>query len=796
MRRSSLLAALLVLIASAPAFSDGGMWTFHDFPAATVKRDHGVDITGAWLDRVRTATIRLSNCTASFVSPDGLILTNHHCSESCLDENSSNGHNLISDGFLARKREDELRCGQQIADVLMRMENITAKVQGATQGLSDKAANEKRKATLTQLEQACEQDSKSDKDGPFKCETVDLYQGGQYWLYKYHRYTDVRLVFAPERDIAAFGGDPDNFQYPRWDLDMSVLRAYTSDGKPAATPNFLRIRPEGAKAGEVVFVSGHPGSTDRLLTVAELENLRNVILPRWLLRASELRGRLIQYGKTSPEAHRIVEDPLNGLENAIKVRRKELDALLDDRLMQTKIKDEAALRAKVAADPKLAAVTGDPWATIAKAEVREDQLWQPYVYVEQGAGFNSKLFGYARALVRAAAERSKPDTARLREYSDAALPRVQQRIEAPIPVYPDLEKLTLSFSLERMREWLGPDAPIVRQLLSSESPDTLAAKAVDGTKLADPAYRKSLWEGGAAAVDASTDPMIVLARSIDAQARAVRKNYEDEVEAPVRSASEKIAHARFVAYGTSVPPDATFTLRLNVGTVQGWVEDGEPVEPFTHLARMYERATGQEPFKVPDSWLKAKPTLDMDTKFNMSTSNDIVGGNSGSPLIDANGQIVGLMFDGNIHSIAGSYWYDPVMNRSVAVDPAIIFEGLRKVYNAASSSPSSAQSKSVNPGAREHGRGDSAARRRRVRDDAEPHLHLILYLQRAQHCAVGLEPEVALPQGALAARHQGCSRALEMHLEVARVGGAPHGYLHMGQDDAGRPWTQGATPAG
>ncbi|HEY7965077.1 MAG TPA: S46 family peptidase [Steroidobacteraceae bacterium] len=681
MRRCALI-ALIALLVSAPAFSDGGMWTFQDFPHEQLKRAYKVDVSQAWLDKVRTATIRLSNCTASFVSPDGLILTNHHCSEACLDDHSTAEHNLVRDGFLARTRAEELKCGTQLADVLMDMEDVTTKVTAALKGLDDKAANDMRKKTLTQLEQACEEDSKHGKFGPLKCESVDLYQGGQYWLYKYHRYDDVRLVFAPERAIAAFGGDPDNFQFPRWCLDMSVLRAYGPDGKPASTPNFLQINRAGPNAGDVVFVSGHPGSTDRLLTVAQLETLRNVDRPLWLLRASELRGRYIQFGKTSAEAARIIEDPLNTLENSIKVRRGELDALLDDRLMQSKREEEAALRAKVAADPQLAQATGDPWAEIEKAQLLEHQLYLPYTFLEQGAGFNSHLFSYARTLVRAAAERGKDNTARLREYRDAALPRVQQRLLAPVPAYPALEKMTLSYSLERMREWLGPDAAIVRQLLVKDSPDTLAARAVDGSKLGDPAVRKQLWEGGAAAVDASHDPMIELARSVDAAARAVRKQYEDQVEAPEEAAAEKIAHARFKVYGTSVSPDANFTLRLNYGTVQGWREDGHEVEPFTHLARLYERATDQDPFRVPDSWLKARDSLDLQTRFDLSTTNDIVGGNSGSPTIDASGHIVGLMFDGNIHSISGAYWYDTALNRAVAVDPAIMVEALRKVYKA------------------------------------------------------------------------------------------------------------------
>ncbi|HEY0339740.1 MAG TPA: S46 family peptidase, partial [Steroidobacteraceae bacterium] len=470
-------AALLTLLLACPAFADEGMWTLHDFPQALVKQRYNVDITQAWLDRARVSTVRLSGCTASFVSPAGLILTNHHCADGCLDENSTNTKNFVKDGFLARTRDKELRCTTQVADVLMAMENITDKIGVATRNLDSQAANDARKKLLTQLEQACEHDSAKAKTGALKCEAVNLYQGGQYWLYKYQRYDDLRLVFAPEEDIAAFGGDPDNFQFPRWDLDMSVLRAYDSHGKPAVTPTYLHVRPEGPSPGEPVFVSGHPGATDRLLTVAELEELRDTFLPQWLLRASELRGRYIQYGKTGPEAHRVVESPLLGLENSIKVRRKLLDALLDDRLLQHKRDDEAALRKS----------TGpEPWERIAKAEETERQLALPYTFLEQGAGFNSRLFSYARTLVRGAQERQKPNSDRLREYRDTALPRIEQQLKAPIPLYPELENITLSFSLERMREWLGPDAEIVQKLLAQDSPDSLAGRVISGTRLADP----------------------------------------------------------------------------------------------------------------------------------------------------------------------------------------------------------------------------------------------------------------------------------------------------------------------
>jgi hypothetical protein len=510
---------------------------------------------------------------------------------------------------------------------------------------------------------------------------VTLYGGGQYWLYKYRRYTDVRLAFTPEDAIAAFGGDPDNFQFPRWDLDMALLRAYAGD-RPAETPNHFTIDFAGPKTGQPVFVAGHPGSTDRELTVAQLTTLRNLELPQWLLRNSELRGRYIQFAKTSPSAARIVPERLFGLENSIKVRRKLLDTLLDDDFMRRKGDDEAALRRRVASNPKLRAEIGDPWSRIEAAERAQAAIFLRHTYLEDGAGFNSRLFRYAREIVRAAAERSKPNAERLREYRDSALPELEQQVGAAVPIYTELEELTLSFSLERMREWLGPDDPLVRKLLATESPDSLAASLVTGSKLGDAAERLRLWRGGASAVDASRDPMIVLARDVDPEARALRKRQEDEVDAITEVAGEAIAKARFAVFGTNAYPDATFTLRLNPGTVQGWDENGTPVEPFTRVDRLFERATGRPPFEVPESWQKARTTLDPTTPFNLSTNNDIVGGNSGSPLIDANGRIVGLVFDGNIHSISGTYWFDAAKNRAVAVDTAVIREALTKIYKA------------------------------------------------------------------------------------------------------------------
>jgi Peptidase S46 len=660
---------------SIPTHAEEGMWTFDNFPSAAVKQTYGADIDEAWLDRVRLSTIRLTNCTASFVSPDGLFLTNHHCIERCLAESSSKEKSLLELGFAASSRKQELRCPAQYADILVGMENITDAVIKSASGLSAAAGNDARKKVLISMEQDCEQKSGRAKSGKLVCQAVKLYQGGQYFLYRYKRYTDVRLVFAPENDIAAFGGDPDNFQFPRWSLDFSILRAYENN-KPAKTPNYLRIDFAGPSAGQLVFVAGEPGSTARLQTRSQLTFDRDLSIPVTLMRASELRGRYIQFGRSNPGDARIVQAPLDNLQNGIKVRRKELDALNDDALLAQKSAAEEQLRANAHLEG------ADPWLQIESATARERDLYLPLLFIENGAGFSSALFRDALLLVRGADERLKPNNERLREFTEAAIPGLERDLFSQAPVYPEVEQLTLSFSLERMREWLGPDYPIVRTLFANESPDALAARLVAETKLDDAALRKQLWQGGKAAIEASNDPMIRLARSIDDSARAIRKQYEDEVEAPIAASAQRIAAARFALLGTHTYPDATFTLRLNYGTVQGWREIGLPVEPFTQLEGAFRRATGASPFRIPAIWMKVRDQLDMATPFCISTSNDIVGGNSGSPLIDASGNIVGIIFDGNIHSIAGRYWFKSENNRAIALHPAIIREALSKVYGA------------------------------------------------------------------------------------------------------------------
>ena len=659
--------------------ADEGMWTFDNIPKDAIARKYKVTLTDQWLQRLQQSVVRLeSGCTGSFVSAEGLILTNHHCAAECLSDLSTAQRDYIAQGFSAATRDAEVRCpGEQIS-VLMAMQNVTPQVTKAIASVPAAQTVAARNRILTELESECE--AASQKSGtPLSCEAVTLYQGGQYWIYKYKRYDDVRIVFAPEAAVAAFGGDPDNFQFPRWCLDMSLLRAY-DNGKPAAVPAHLTIAWSGAAAGDPVFVAGHPGTTQRLMTVAQLKTQRDVFLPFWLLRFSELRGRLIQYSKTSAEAQRTAKDYLDSIENSHKVRRMQLTSLLDDRMMDQRIADERELRAAVQRASKGSAKASDPWDEIARAEQRERDILIPYTWLEGGAGFNSQLFGYARLLVRAADERAKPNASRMREYTDAALPQLRAELEAHTPIAAELEQVRLAFSLERMREYLGPDHAMIKSVLGNASPDERARQLVAGSTLADPAVRLKLYEGGQGAVSASTDPMIALARAVDTESRRLRTIYENEVEGPVRRAQQVIAEARFKAYGARLYPDATFTLRLTYGAVDGWVEAGARVEPFTRLDRMYERATGAPPFALPKGWLDAKPRLELSRRANFVATTDIVGGNSGSPVVNARGEIVGLVFDGNIHSISGSYWFDTERNRTVAVHPEYMRTALEQVY--------------------------------------------------------------------------------------------------------------------
>jgi hypothetical protein len=669
-------AGCLALLLVPAARAEEGMWTFDNFPSAKVKAAYGVDIDQAWLDRVRGAAVRLSSgCSASVVTGEGLVLTNNHCIADCAQALSAAGRDYFNDGYQIAARTEEKTCPGMQAEVLSQITDVTDRVQAAGRGQTGRALVLARTAVTSTIEkEACSADAK------FRCEVVDLYHGGQYRLYRYRKYSDVRLAFSPGVPAAFFGGDPDNFNFPRYDLDCAFVRLY-EDGKPVATPDHLKWNAAAPKAGDPVFVAGNPGGTDRQLTAAQLDFQRTLALPVVIAQYSELRGRLLRFGEESAEHKRIAADLLFGLENSYKVYWGRLQALDDPGFMAKKRQEEADLRTKArTVSAKLGPDFGDPWAAIEKAQASAQDLYIQNRMIERGPA-GSDLFGYARDLVRAAQERSKPSPERLPGFGDSQLPLLEKQVLDPRPTYPDLEQVTLEFWLSKAREYLTADAPGTRLLLGKDSPEQLAA-SLAASKLGDPAMRKALWDGGLKAVQASDDPMIRFVLRIDAEARRLRMAYDEQVTGPTAAAAEKIAKARFAIYGTSIYPDATFTLRLTYGKIAGWTYRGVTVPPFTYFSGLYDRATGQDPFKLDPRWSAAQGKLTPTTVFDISTTNDIIGGNSGSPLIDAKGAVIGAVFDGNIHSLGGDYGYDPVLNRAVAVSTASISEALRKVYGA------------------------------------------------------------------------------------------------------------------
>jgi hypothetical protein len=671
---SALLGCSALVLLSSPARADEGMWTFDNFPIAAVNAKYGTHIDQAWLDHVRGASARLSTgCSSSVVTGTALVLTNNHCVAGCAQDISDKAHDYFTHGYVAKGREEERKCAGMQAEILSAITDVTPQMQGAGKGLAGEALVKARTAASATIEkQGCGDDPK------FRCQVVELYHGGQYKLYKYRKYSDVRLVFSPGVQAAFFGGDPDNFNFPRYDLDSAFVRLY-ENGKPVATPDHLKWNASAPTAGEPVFVAGNPGGTDRQLTVPQLETQRDLQIPMTLVQYSELRGRLIRFSEESAENKRIAQDLLFGLENSYKVYFGRLFALNGGDLLAKKRADEAALRSKVPA-LGLGGDFGDPWATIAGAQNDYRALYLPYRFVE-GGPTGSDLFGYARDLVRAAAERQKPSAERLPGYADSQLPLLEKEVLDVKPVEPALEQQLLEFWLSKSREYLTADNQYTHLLLGRDSPEDLSAKLAQ-SRLGDPAVRKALWDGGLAAVQASNDPMIQYVLRIDPEARKLRTEWNNRVTGPIASASEKIAKARFAAYGDKVYPDATFTLRLSYGKIDGWTYNGTTVPPFTYFKGLSERATGKPPFDLDPRWVAATSSLNPNTVFDISTTNDIIGGNSGSPLINAKGEVIGAVFDGNIHSLGGDYGYDPVLNRAVAVSTAAVSEALRKVYHA------------------------------------------------------------------------------------------------------------------
>lgn len=670
-RRALIAIAAFTGVASS-AHAGEGMWTFDGFPAARVNRELGTRVDGAWLDRVRAGSVKLGGCSASLVSPDGLILTNNHCVDTCKQQLSTPERNYGRTGFLTASRAEERRCPGMVAEFLTGIEDVTPRVRTAIGTATGQARIKARDAEIAAIEGACGSDAK------VRCQVVDLYRGGQFKLYRYRKYDDVRLAFAPEDAIANFGGDPDNFSFPRFALDAAFVRVYEGEA-PGRTPFNLRWNAARPSAGAPVFVVGNPGATQRLQTLDQLRTTQDVVLPIDQLTRSELRGRLIAFGERSPENAFIAGDTLYGVENSYKRARGQMRALTDARFMAGKQAAEAELRRKVAASPKLKAELGDPWADIAAVQDDYAEVYPAYHFLELRAGGGSSLHGWARAIVRAATERAKPNGERLPEFTQSRLPSTQRSVLEARPVYPALDELELSYWLSKTREFLTVDDPQVKRLLGRDSPEVLARRLVAGTRLGDPAERKRLWEGGLAAVQASDDPLIRFALAADADARRVRAAWEERVAGPTDAAAERIARARFAVYGDRVYPDATGTLRITYGRIEGWRQDGRLIGPFTTFAGLYDRATGAPPFELPERW-SASRRVDPQTVLDMTLSTDTIGGSSGSPALNAAGEVIGANFDSTFLSQRNAFGYDPTVNRSVIVTAEAITEALRKVY--------------------------------------------------------------------------------------------------------------------
>ena len=685
MRLRRFLSALLLALFSLQtlhitALADEGMWTFNNVPRAEIKKKYGFDVTDEWLNKVRQASVRFNNGgSGSFVSPNGLVLTNYHIVEDIVGEVSTPEKDLAKEGFVAKTRADEIKAPSLELNQLISIEDITARVNGAVKaGATDAEAFAARRAEISKIE------AESTKATGLRSDVVTLYQGGQYNLYRYKKYTDVRLVFVPEFQAAFFGGDPDNFNFPRYNIDMALVRVYEND-QPVHPENYFKWSTTGAKDGSLVFVTGNPGSTSRLNTVAHLEELRDTSIPIIIRLLERQEALLKKYMAMGEEQTRQGQNELNGVQNALKVYRGRLQGLKDPALMTRKRSEEAALRKAIAAKPEEQKKYGEAWDAIAKAH----QTYPTYIkerrIFDQLGGFNSTLFAYARTLVRLADESAKPNGERLPEYTDARRASLELGLYSPAPIHEDFEKLKLADSLSFMVELLGADNALVKQVLDGKTPEARAEEMIAGTKLQDPEARKELAKGGKAAIDASTDPMIVVARLIDPKARELRKRYENEVTGVERANYAKIARALFDIQGNKIYPDATFTLRLSYGAVEGYMENGKKVQPFTTLGGLFARSDQfkhEFPYNLPPRWTEKKSAINLNTPFNFVSTNDIIGGNSGSPTINQNGELVGLIFDGNIQSLVGDYVYDGSVNRAISVDSRGMLEVLKKVFGA------------------------------------------------------------------------------------------------------------------
>jgi hypothetical protein len=679
------VAVLMVGGSAMTAISDEGMWLLNDPPRDQLKAKYGFDLTDEWLKNAMLASVRLnSGGSGGFVSGEGLLVTNHHVAADSVQKLSKAGADLYHDGFYAPTRDAELKCPDLEVNVLQEIGDVTKDVNAAvTEKMTPAEAFSARRGVMSRIEK-----ESLDKTG-LRSDVVTLYNGGLYHLYRYKKYTDVRLVFSPEKSIAGFGGDVDNFEFPRMNLDVAFFRVYEND-KPAKTPHHFKWSETGPKENDLVFVTGHPGTTQRLETLSRLKHRRDHLLPYTLYRLRTLEAALLQYSEQHPEKRRQAATDHHSVANARKAFSGQLQGLLDPRIMEQKAAAEREFEQKLpdTADAPQA-VFRSALHQIAEIQSKLRDFETAYNLLEsptppRAHAFYSPLFDIARHCVRMADELPKPSAERLREYRDSNLDSLKFNLYSPAPIYPELERAKLTASLTFMAENLGGEHELVRLVLAGKNP-AARAEELATTKLYDPAERKRLVEGGKKAIDASTDPMIVLARSVDAEARKLRARYETEVEEPERQAYAALAALRFKALGKSIAPDATFTLRLAFGTVSGYEVGGEKLPFHTTFAQAFERHAalgGKEPFELPERWLSGKGKLDLATPFNFVSTADTIGGNSGSPVLNRAGELVGINFDRNRHGLVRNFVYTDHQARHIAVHSRAVLEALRKLYPA------------------------------------------------------------------------------------------------------------------
>jgi len=669
-----ILATALVLVGPSATHADEGMWTFDNPPLEKLEQKYDFKPSQDWLDHLRLSAVRFNNGgSGSFVSGSGLVMTNHHVGFDCIQKISSAEKDYVKEGYIAQSFEDEARCPDLELNVLISMQDVTGRIEKAIAGAKDEV--EARKEEIAHIEKECH-----DETG-LRCNVITLYGGGQYMLYRYRKHTDVRLVFAPEQQTAFFGGDFDNFTYPRHDLDVALFRVYEKD-EPLKPEHYLKWSKAGAREDELVFVVGNPGYSGRQLTVSQLTFLRDTQYPLRVEFYTTLLGELESYAQQGKEQRRESKKLIFSLQNALKAYGGFLDGLQDEDLMASKIEQEKEIKKAVKKDGKLKDEAKTVWSDIAKAQKTHKKIATARLL---SAFRGSELYSIAETIVRLVVEKEKPNDKRLEEYRDSSLESLELQLYSDAPVYRDMEEVVIRVSLEEAVARLGKDHELVEAALGKAKPADVAASVAQETQLVDAKKRRELVEGGREAVEKSKDPLIRLALALDPITRELRETYENKVEGVEEKAGGIISKAWFAAYGKSIPPDATFTLRLAYGTVKGYEAEGTKVPWKTTFYGLYDRYHafgGKPPYHLPKTWKKKKDKFKMGTPLDFVSTNDIIGGNSGSPVVNKAGEVVGLVFDGNIESLVWRFVYTDEKERCVSVHSSAIKRALYDVYDA------------------------------------------------------------------------------------------------------------------